>query len=161
MHWSDGDVPQHRKVYQQTEATVARSGAAWPATQQPGGKLRTLSQAVILCQGTSILRHVLYFDWMPVNQHVWNSLEGQLTTNFLHVCLAWDSYPILVIILVLHAIIFILPSFSILLIFLTLSLFQVALSWRIMNNDYLQKVEFSHSATLALKRKKKAFGASL
>lgn len=105
---------------------VARPGAAWPATQQLGGKLGTLSQAAVLCQGTTILRHALYFGWMPVTQHVWNSLEGQLATSFLDVCLAWDSYPILVIILVLHAIIFILPSFSILLLFLTLRPFQVA-----------------------------------
>lgn len=123
MHCSDGDVPQHCELYQHAGALVAQSGAA---DTQLGGKLRTLSQAVILCQGTNTLRHILYFEWMPVNQHVWNSLEGQLTTNFLDVHLAWDSSPILVIILALHAITCVLPPF-ILLICLTLKLFLVAL----------------------------------
>lgn len=124
MHCSDGDVPQHCKVYQHTEALLAHSGIAWSETQL-AGKLRTLSQAVILCQGTNTLRHILYFEWMPVNQHVWNSLEGQLTTNFLDAHLAWNS-SILVIILVLHAITCTLPPF-ILLTCLTLKLFLVAL----------------------------------
>lgn len=57
-----------------------------------GWKAEDTVQAVVLCQGTSILRHVLDFDWIPVNQHVWNSLEGQSTTSFLDACLAWDSY---------------------------------------------------------------------
>lgn len=110
VHCSDGDVLQQCKVYQHAEALVACSGAAWPDIRL-GGKLRTLPQAVISCQGTNTLRHILYFEWMPVNQHVWNSFEGQVTTNFLDVHLAWDSSPILVIIFVLHVITCILPPF--------------------------------------------------
>lgn len=62
MHCFDEYVLQYHNIHQQTKAMVADLGVMWPASQQLDGELGTLSQAVIHCQSTNILRHVLYFN---------------------------------------------------------------------------------------------------